>query len=356
MTEEKDKIIKNLMNSINTLKAQNAELVNGSKDDIRVKTIKTLRDERASQENVIKLLRKYINNEQEVDKYLIKTFEKAGDDRIPTYEELAIKLKRLQSECTDLKLKMRTTKNDLVSKEELQEEVKKKLKDESMVVQTRIVELEQENEGLKEAKRNLEELHADLFEKLQTYNKEMGSMRSIYDVMKDNIRKEFEQKNRETLMEMDELRREKESLSTRIEEVLLFSNDKIAKIAEENELLKFQNNSFKNLLDGKQTEIDVLVDEIKNYKKVFENSDQRLGSETKKLKQQIEGQQMEIKELKDKLVSMQGLLKKRENTTIDYDEIITGKDREIEELREEVDLYLSKMEEMEKCQRDIEGF
>lgn len=98
--------IKNLMNSINTLKAKCSKLESESSSDVRVNIIKELRNERKDQENIITLIRKKLGNDQETDKYLLKELDlKLGENRNPTYEDMKMRIRKLESEVILLKHK-----------------------------------------------------------------------------------------------------------------------------------------------------------------------------------------------------------------------------------------------------------
>lgn len=98
--------IKNLMGSISQLKSDKAEVENSSKDNVRVNIINGLKKEVKERESVIVLLRKYINDEEKVDKYLLKEFGKQGENRMPSYEELKIKIRQMEAEIFGLKHKL----------------------------------------------------------------------------------------------------------------------------------------------------------------------------------------------------------------------------------------------------------
>jgi hypothetical protein len=111
MKNEYEAKIKNLMNSIKTLKEKNSQMEKESHDNVRVEIIKKLKQERKDQEQVILLLRKYIKDlstdkEQEdlkVNKYLINYFKKNGEQRFLTYEELKIEYEELNKKYQTLK-------------------------------------------------------------------------------------------------------------------------------------------------------------------------------------------------------------------------------------------------------------
>ncbi len=68
--------IKNLMGSINSLKAESNQIQNDNKDNIRVSIIKKLKQDIKDQEQVIHLIRKLHGNDPQVDEYLLKEFQK----------------------------------------------------------------------------------------------------------------------------------------------------------------------------------------------------------------------------------------------------------------------------------------
>jgi len=71
-----DAKIKNLMGSINALKAEAQKYEDESKDNVRVGIIKKLNNDIKDQEKVIVLIRKLHGNDKEVDEYLLNEFQK----------------------------------------------------------------------------------------------------------------------------------------------------------------------------------------------------------------------------------------------------------------------------------------
>jgi hypothetical protein len=111
--------IKNLMSSINQLKAEKTEVESFSKDNVRVNIINNLKKDLKDKENVITLLRKLIGDEEKVDKFLLKEFGKQGESRIMTYEEMKIKQKQLEGEIVTLKHKLSEKHNKTSKAEEV---------------------------------------------------------------------------------------------------------------------------------------------------------------------------------------------------------------------------------------------
>jgi hypothetical protein len=170
--------IKNLMNSIGNLKTQNQEIESTTKDNVRVSIINKLKEERKDQEQVINHLRKLIGDEEKVDKYLLKEFDKKGNSHTPTYEELKIKIKQLEAEIVSLKYKQMTN----VKSKTLATEVKVdddnvlakqiiKLKEDILQYEEKIQSLTDENTILNNSKDKMEKIQYELFEKMKIYTK-----------------------------------------------------------------------------------------------------------------------------------------------------------------------------------------
>ena len=98
--------IKNLMSSIGMLKADNSNLEMISKDNVRVNIINNMKKELKDKESVINLLRKMIGDEEKVDKYLLKEFGKQGEGRLPSFEDMKIKVRQLEGEILTMKHKL----------------------------------------------------------------------------------------------------------------------------------------------------------------------------------------------------------------------------------------------------------
>ena len=350
--------IKNLMSSIFTLKSKADELNTNSKDNVRVNIINNLKTERKDQENIIVLLRKMISDEERVDKYLLKEFKSCkGDNRIPTYEELRIKIKQLESENITKKYKALNLTNTLKqthkdnNEAELLSEALKDMKEkhyqEVIDLQDKVKTLDREKNTEKDAKEKLENMQNELFNQLKSYNSEIGEMKSVYNTIKENLQEENRLKQKELKNELDYERRENEKLKTKIYELVEISEkqmntntEKLKKINQENELLK-------KILEGKKQELQVLDEELNKYKNLFEKADNKDFTRSKRYEKDVEEIKLKYKESIEKNKHSEKQIKQKDfqieqikHTNQDLEELV-------EEKTNEIDLLQMKLEELE---------
>jgi chromosome segregation ATPase len=360
--------IKNLMNSINNLKSQNQNLENTTKDNIRVSIINKLKEERKDQEYVIELLRKLISDEDRVDKYLIKEFDKKGTGRIATYEELKIKIKQLESEIVSLKYKQVTNtknKSTLINKqlsiENFQENGEdkskfdnnsnqlqiQKLKEQIITYEETVRNLTEENESLTTAKEKLEKMQNELFDRLKNYNKEIGEMKSIYDVIKKNLEDESNLKINDLMTKLARSEEENNKLKSKIKELIEISEgnnienlEKIKKLNSENEVLK-------RLLESKKEEIEVVLDELSKYQMQLEKDDTKVVGKYKKNEIEIESIKRKNFEYEEKIKFHEKLIKQKDYQLDLYKKSLSEKDEIIAENQLEIEMLQSKIQELE---------
>jgi hypothetical protein len=339
----------NNTNKGSTLKPQQLE-----KTQINQPKLDKLKEERKDQEKIIELLRKIINDEDKVDRMILKEMDKKGDEkeRLLTYEELKIKIKSLEAQIVHLKKNTSTFKkssNKTKNKEENDDlsEMNSpyKILEEK---NERIRILEEENSLLVSAKEKMESLQSDLFDKIKSYNTEIGEMKSVYDAIKLNFEeetkiklKDLESKFKVSSVENSKLKEKIKELITISESNTQTSSQKITKLESQNELLK-------RVLDSKKVEIQSLTDELRKYQIHLEKIDGKdIGKNLKYEKERSEIHKQKIesedrikfleKTLKAKELQIEGMKKGLE----DKDDIINEKDMEIQ-------LLQSKMEELEK--------
>ena len=97
------------MSSITQLKAEKNELETSSKDNVRVNIINNMKNELKDKEIVINILRKLIGDEEKVDKLILKEFGKQGEFRMPSFEDMKIKIRQLEGEIVTLKHKLNSS-------------------------------------------------------------------------------------------------------------------------------------------------------------------------------------------------------------------------------------------------------
>ena len=353
--------IKNCMNAINNLKTQNQNLENTAKDNVRVSIINKLKEERKDQENVLELLRKLIADEDKVDRFLLKEFDKKGGGRIPTYEELKIKIKQLESEIVSLKYKQVTNKKnksaissviqDLqpeIPEDENQSITVQKLKEQIINYEEKIKNQMEENKILTNAKEKMEKMQNELFDKLKSYNKEIGEMKSIYDVIKKNLDEESNMKITDLMNKLGKAEGENTKLKEKIKELIEISEgnnrenlQKIKKLNSENEVLK-------RLLESKKQEIEVILDELAKYQAQLDKEDTRIVGKNKKSEVEKDSMKRKIFEYEEKIKFLEKLIKQKDYQLDLYKKSLSDKDEVIIENEQEVEMLQIKLKELEQ--------
>jgi hypothetical protein len=322
--------IKNLMNSINSLKSQNQELNNNTKDNVRVTQIKSLKQEIADKEKVILLLRRLIDDEERVDKYLLKEFAKLGDQRFSTYEEQKIKIKQLEAELVQLKFK----KGKPIDEVERDKAQMKGLED-------NVSTLQSDNEKLKETNEKLIKMQNELLDKLKSYNQEIGEMKSIYETIKYNLEEEHKLKILELTDRAEQSERENIKLKEKIRELIQIGENSKKDTIERIKKQQAENDIFKRLLESKKQEVNILVDELAKYKSMIDNKETKPSMK-------IDLGLNEKKESEQKLAFLEKLIKQKDHQIEQLRTALTDKDQLIAEKDLEIELINNKLLELEE--------
>ena len=348
--------IKNLMNAINNLKTQNQNLENTTKDNIRVSIINKLKEERKDQEYIIELLRKLIADEDRVDKYLLKEFDKKGAGHILSYEEQKAKMKQLESEIVALKYKQLNVtkiKPTVIIEPEMEEEkiqlmALQKFQEQVLSYEARITDLIEENLILTNAKEKMEKMQNELFDKLRNYNKEIGDMKSIYDVIKKNLEDKSNMKINDLLNKLSKSESENNKLRAKIKELIELSEmsnkenlERIKKLSSENEVLK-------RLLESKKDEIEVVLDELAKYQMQLEKEGNKVVGKNKKNELEIDSMKRKNFEYEEKIKFLEKLMKQKDYQLDLFKKSLNEKDEIITECQQEIEMLHSKIQELEQ--------
>jgi hypothetical protein len=316
--------------------------------------LEKLKEERKDQEKIIDLLRKMINDEDKIDRMILKEMEKRGDERerLLTYEELKIKIKNLEAQIFHLKknsTSLKKTINKTKNKEE-NDEISEMSSPYKILEERneRIRILEEENNLLLSAKDKMESLQSDLFEKIKSYNTEIGEMKSVYDAIKHNFEQETNLKLKDLESKLKLSTVENSKLKEKIKELITISETNSQTSSQKITKLESQIEVLKRVLESKKVEIQSLTDELTKYQIHLEKIDGKdIGKNLKFEKEKTEIQKQKIeneekikfleKTIKIKDLQIEGLKKGMQ----DKDDIMNEKDMEIQ-------LLQSKMEELEK--------
>ena len=367
LKQEYDAKIKNLMGSITSLKTKNENLEKESHENVRVDIIKRLKEERKNQESVISLLRKYINNDGEVDKYLIKEFKKNGEQRFLTYEELHIKYKNVLNEYKKLKLGLKDTNYKKTKKNStlydstkksrkslqgiddmtLQLKVVEKFKDQIEEYDEKIDKLQTENEELKLQKSKMENMQNQVFEKLKKYTEETSNMKNMYDIIKKDIQEDSFTKINDLNIKLNKAEEENKKLKERIYELINIGEN--AQKTERDRLIKVQrdNDIYAKLLDTKKKEIEIYKEELEKFRGNLEKIDGRDTKKIKKLENQNDLITKNKNELEANINNLNNIIEQKDNQINNLKNTIEALSEQNKIKDEEITLLNEKIKEFE---------
>ena len=367
LKQEYDAKIKNLMGSITSLKTKNENLEKESHENVRVDIIKRLKEERKNQESVISLLRKYINNDGEVDKYLIKGFKKNGEQRFLTYEELHIKYKNVLNEYKKLKLGLKDTNYKKTKKNStlydstkksrkslqgiddmtLQLKVVEKFKDQIEEYDEKIDKLQTENEELKLQKSKMENMQNQVFEKLKKYTEETSNMKNMYDIIKKDIQEDSFTKINDLNLKLNKSEEENKKLKERIYELINIGEN--AQKTERDRLIKVQrdNDIYAKLLDTKKKEIEIYKEELEKFRGNLEKLDGRDTKKIKKLENQNDLITKNKNELEANINNLNNIIEQKDNQINNLKNTIEALSEQNKIKDEEITLLNEKIKEFE---------
>lgn len=368
LKQEYDAKIKNLMGSITSLKTKNENLEKESHENVRVDIIKRLKEERKNQESVISLLRKYINNDGEVDKYLIKEFKKNGEQRFLTYEELHIKYKNVLNEYKKLKLGLKDTNYKKTKKNStlydstkksrkslqgiddmtLQLKVVEKFKDQIEEYDEKIDKLQTENEELKLQKSKMENMQNQVFEKLKKYTEETSNMKNMYDIIKKDIQEDSFTKINDLNLKLNKSEEENKKLKERIYELINIGEN--AQKSERDRLIKVQrdNDIYAKLLDTKKKEIEIYKEELEKFRGNLEKLDGRDTKKIKKLENQNDLITKNKNELEANINNLNNIIEQKDNQINNLKNTIEALSEQNKIKDEEITLLNEKIKEFEE--------
>ena len=367
LKQEYDAKIKDLMGSITSLKTKNENLEKESHENVRVDIIKRLKEERKNQESVISLLRKYINNDGEVDKYLIKEFKKNGEQRFLTYEELHIKYKNVLNEYKKLKLGLKDTNYKKTKKNStlydstkksrkslqgiddmtLQLKVVEKFKDQIEEYDEKIDKLQTENEELKLQKSKMENMQNQVFEKLKKYTEETSNMKNMYDIIKKDIQEDSFTKINDLNLKLNKSEEENKKLKERIYELINIGEN--AQKTERDRLIKVQrdNDIYAKLLDTKKKEIEIYKEELEKFRGNLEKLDGRDTKKIKKLENQNDLITKNKNELEANINNLNNIIEQKDNQINNLKNTIEALSEQNKIKDEEITLLNEKIKEFE---------
>lgn len=359
MKREYDAKIKNLMNSIEKLQKQNANMENESHENVRVKIINDLRAERKDQEQVITLLRKFIGKDVEVDKYLIKEFKKNGDQRMLSYEELKMKYNKLESEYKKYKLNSDKgkeksymapkNKKTKMPDSEVQILVVQKFKHQVEEYENQIKDLKEQNESLKQQKEKMEKMQTEMFDKLKNYNEELGDIKSVYDIVKKDIQEDAASKIKDANLIISKLENENMQLKDRIEELIQIGEDSKKQDKEVIKKLQRENDIYVKLLEAKKEELQAYKGAIEDQQKEID----KIGSGgIIKIKKTDTEKQKDKSELEANVTNLNETIQHKENQIKNLKSTIESLTEQLKDKEMEIEMLNGKVSEFEKILQD----
>lgn len=358
MKREYESKVKNLMNSIESLKKKTETMESESHENVRVKIINDLRSERKDQEQVITLLRKFIGKDIEVDKYLIKEFKKNGDQRMLSYEELKIKYKNLENEYKKLKLNSdKTSKGYMAAKNksklkaqdsEIQVIVVQKFKHQIEEYENQIKTLKEENESLKQQKEKMESIQTQIFDKIKNYNQELGDIKSVYDIVKKDIQEDAVSKINEVNLKLSRVENENDKLKERIKELIQIGEEYKKKEEENMKKLQRENEIYTKLLDMKKEELQAYKEELDGFKGEINKIDSKGLIKIKRLQSEKETISKSKNELEENMNNLNEMIKHKDGEIKNLKNTINSLTEQLKDKDMEIEMLVGKVEEFEK--------
>ena len=354
-----EKKIKNLMSSITQLKAEKNELETSSKDNVRVNIINNMKNELKDKEIVINILRKLIGDEEKVDKLILKEFGKQGEFRMPSFEDMKIKIRQLEGEIVTLKHKLNSSFTKTKTEEspdntDIFLKQIEQLKEDNEKLKSEIVMLNNDNITLKVyislnqiGKEKLERMYTELFDRIKTTNKELGEMKSVYDDIKRNFREENEMKTKNLNETINNLEKENNKIKQKLVELIEISEKQNRENTEKFKKIHVENEVFKRLIETKNNELKVLEEELKSYEGEFMKEEDKNLTKYKRVEREVIDLRKVILECKERIAMYERLSKDKENEIDNLKSVIKDKDELICEKNDEIELIESKILEME---------
>ena len=362
MKRDYESKIKNLMNSINVLQKKSDQIEKESHENVRVDIIKNLRKERKDQEQVITLLRKFIGKNDEVDKYLINEFKKGGDQRMLTYEELKMKYNKIENDYKKLKngldgnggansgkgyLKPKERKKKITDSE-IQVLVVKQFKRQIGEFDEKIKRLEEENSTLKQQKERMETVQNEMFEKLKNYNTELGEIKSVYDIVKKDIKEDSLAKINEVKIKLTSVEQENEKLKERIKELIKIGEENKKKNEDKIKKLQDERDINLRLLDTMKTEVSAYKDELKNFRGEINKIDSKGIMKIKRLEDENENIIKNKNELQANMNNLNDVVKQKDIEIKNLNNNIEALKDQIKVKEAEIKMLTQKIAEFER--------
>lgn len=194
----------------------------------------------------------------------------------------------------------------------------------------------------------MEKMQNELFDKLRNYNKEIGDMKSIYDVIKKNLEDESNMKINDLLNKLSKSESENNKLRAKIKELIELSEmsnkenlERIKKLSSENEVLK-------RLLESKKDEIEVVLDELAKYQMQLEKEGNKVVGKNKKNELEIDSMKRKNFEYEEKIKFLEKLMKQKDYQLDLFKKSLNEKDEIITECQQEIEMLHSKIQELEQ--------
>lgn len=186
-----------------------------------------------------------------------------------------------------------------------------------------------------------------MFEKIKATNKELGEMKSVYDVIKKNFEDECELKTKDLQEKVFLLEKENTQIKRKLVELIEINEKQTKENSEKFKRVSVENEVMKRLVEAKNNELKVLEEELKSYQSEFSKEDDKAMTKFKRLERELFDLRKIVLENKERFAHYERLVKEKEVEIEKLKSVIKDKDEIICEKNMEIELMETKMTEME---------
>jgi chromosome segregation ATPase len=194
----------------------------------------------------------------------------------------------------------------------------------------------------------MENVQKEMFDKFKNYNEEMTEMKSMYDVIKQNLQKDAVSKINEANLKIARYQQESDKQKQRIEELIKIGEEKSIKNQKDLDKLKQEKEVYIHLLNKNKEEIKVYKEELENFRGEMNKIDSRGLVKLKKLETEKDDILRDKNELEINMGNLNDNLKHKDNQINNLKNNIEALKEQLNEKDKEIEMLKGKIEEFEK--------
>ena len=194
----------------------------------------------------------------------------------------------------------------------------------------------------------MENVQKEMFDKFKNYNEEMTEMKSMYDVIKQNLQKDAVSKINEANLKIARYQQESDKQKQRIEELIKIGEEKSIKNQKDLDKLKQEKEVYIHLLNKNKEEIKVYKEELENFRGEMNKIDSRGLVKLKKLETEKDDILRDKNELEINMGNLNDNLKHKDNQIKNLKNNIEELKEQLNEKDKEIEMLKGKIEEFEK--------